>query len=346
MRGKPKKSLNWLNRFLLIQTIVIMISSVCIAELVDFIANYVVLGNPNYNPIIGVGMFFPMGILVGGISYAISKHASSFVTSLVAGLNSISKGNFAVRLDPETGGPISEVYADFNKMGAELQSVQTLKEDFINSFSHEFKTPITSINGFAKLLLEEDVPEDDKQKYLQIIADESSRLAGLANSSLLLSKLESQRFVLDKEPYSLDEQIKRCAILLSPEWNKKEIELSAELEPVTFNGNADLMQHVWINLLSNAIKFTPQQGEITVTLKAKNGVAIVTVSDTGKGMTEEEMARIFVKYYQGDPEHSKKGLGLGLSIIKRIVDLCGGKIDVKSTVNEGSTFTVCLPINN
>jgi signal transduction histidine kinase len=342
MADKNKKANEALNRWLIMPTIIVMISSVCIYATVDFVDNYIVLGNKHYDSIRAIGMFFPMGVVMGIISYFSIKSAYRYISKLTKGINHVANGDFNIRLNPDKAGPLKEVYINFNKMGAELQSVQTLRNDFVNNFSHEFKTPITSINGFATLLLEESVSEEDKRQYLQIIANESERLASLSDSSLLLSKLESQQFIVDKKPYSLDEQIKQCAILLSKEWNKKEIEFTAELEQIQYNGSSDLMQHVWINLLANAIKFTPEYGEITVTLKKEGPFIKFAVSDTGKGMNEEEMARIFVKYYQGESS-SNKGLGLGLAIVKRIIDLCGGKIEINSAINEGSTFTVYLP---
>lgn len=332
-----------LNRWIIIPTILVMVSSVCIYATVDFVDNYVFLGNRHYEAIRAIGMFFPMGIVGGTISYFGSRMVLRFTARLTNGIKEIADGNFGFRLDPKKAGPLKETFFNFNKMGMELQSVQTLHNDFINNFSHEFKTPITSINGFAMLLLEENVSEEDKKKYLQIIADESERLAAMSSNTLLLSKLESQQIITDKKQYFLDEQIKQCAILLSKEWDKKEISFSAELDVVSYIGNADLMQQVWINLLSNAIKFTPEYGEITVSLKNVKDAIIITISDTGKGMNEEEMARIFAKYYQGDSSHFNKGLGLGLSIVKRIIDLCGGKIEVTSKLNEGSMFMIYLP---
>lgn len=344
MPGKKKKSNGNLTLGVVFQTVIVMVSSVCTYALLDFIHNRIFLRNKNYDAIYAIGMLLPMGLVMGIISYFAAKAVYRHTFRLTVGINYVANGNFNIHLDPNKGGPLKEVYINFNKMVTELQSVQTLRNDFINDFSHEFKTPITSINGFATLLLEESVSDEDKKKYLKIIADESEHLASLANSSLLLSKLESQQFIMDKKLYSLDEQIKRCAIILSHEWSKKEIEFSADLDQIQYYGNSDLMQQVWINLMANAIKFTPEHGEITVTLKKENAFIKVTVSDTGKGMSEEEMNRIFVKYYQGDPSHSNKGLGLGLSIVSRIVDLCGGKIDVKSKIYEGSTFTIYLPL--
>ncbi len=343
MADKKAKYYARLEWWLILPTVTVMISSVCVFASVDFFSNYILAGNKNYNAIRAIGMFFPMGLVMGSISYFCSKATYRCISKLTEGIRHVANGDFGVRLDPDKAGPLKEVYANFNKMGTELKSVQTLRNDFINSFSHEFKTPITSINGFAMLLLEENVLEENRRKYLQIIAEESERLAALSNNSLLLSKLESQQFIVDKKPYPLDEQIKQCAILLSSEWSKKDIEFSAELEPVIFNGNSDLMQHVWINLLNNAIKFTPEHGEVSIAMKKDDSFIKVAVSDSGKGMGEKEMSQIFVKYYQGNSSDPVKGLGLGLSIVKKIADLCGGKIEVKSVIGEGSTLTVYLP---
>ena len=244
---------------------------------------------------------------------------------------------------PRRAGPLAAAYEDFNKMAEELQGVQTLREDFINSFSHEFKTPITAVSGFAELLQEPGLTEEERSQYLQIIAEEAHRLANLANSTLLMSRLESQHSIPEKEPFSLDEQIKRCTILLSSAWEKKRIAFSADLEPVSYVGNEELMRHVWINLLNNAIKFTPEGGEVSVTLQCSPEQIQVRISDTGIGMSPEMMSHIFDQYYQGEPNHTEKGLGLGLSIVHRIVELCGGQIQVDSIPDQGSVFTVLLP---
>ena len=228
-------------------------------------------------------------------------------------------------------------------MTEELQSVRTLREDFVNSYSHEFKTPITAIKGFAELLSEPDLTEEERQQYLRIIQEESARLAELTNRTLLLTKLESQRFVPDQTTFSLDEQIKRCTILLSSAWEKKRIAFSADLEPVSYVGNEELMRHVWINLLNNAIKFTPEGGEVSITLQCSPEQIQVQISDTGIGMSPEMISHIFDQYYQGEPNHTEKGLGLGLSIVHRIVELCGGQIQVDSIPDQGSVFTVLLP---
>ena len=290
-----------------------------------------------------LGILAVMGLVVGITATLFSRQFNRMVSGLTRGLKAVADGDFSQYLEPEEGGPLQPAYEDFNKMAEELQGVQTLREDFINSFSHEFKTPITAVSGFAELLQEPGLTEEERSQYLQIIAEEAHRLANLANSTLLMSRLESQHSIPEKEPFSLDEQIKRCTILLSSAWEKKRIAFSADLEPVSYVGNEELMRHVWINLLNNAIKFTPEGGEVSITLQCSPEQIQVQISDTGIGMSPEMISHIFDQYYQGEPNHTEKGLGLGLSIVHRIVELCGGQIQVDSIPNQGSVFTVLLP---
>lgn len=341
--GRWSKSARRLRRRAFLSAGGVVIASVCSFGMIEYYTNIILGWNPSYNPILMIGMIGPMGLLMGLIAYASGRASSRYTGKLMSAIEKVSNGKFGVRLDVDKAGPYHEVFADFNAMCQELQSVQTLRDDFINHFSHEFKTPITSINGFARLLLEENVSDEERRRYLEIIASESERLAELSNNALLMTKLESQQHIADTAPYALDEQIRRCAILLMPQWSKKKIDLSADLEQATYTGNADLMQHVWINLLGNAVKFTPEHGEVTIGLKRNGKVLTVAVSDTGKGMAEEELVRAFEKYYQGDSSSKSKGLGLGLAIVKRIVDLAGGRIEARSSLGEGSTFTVYLP---
>lgn len=293
-----------------------------------------------------LGMLFFMGAVVGVTATLFSRRFNKLVSGLTEGLTAVAGGDFSRQLDPEKGGPLKQAYEDFNKMCGELQSVQTLRTDFIDNFSHEFKTSITAVKGFAELLREEGVSPEEKEQYIQIIIDESSRLADLANSALLLSGLESQQYISGKEVYLLDEQIKRCAILLSSAWEEKKIAFSAELESVRYYGNEELMRHVWLNLLGDAVKYTPEGGEIGIALQAGPEEVTVRVTDTGVGMSEEVQAHVFDKYYQGEAGKRGKGLGLGLAIVHRIVELCGGRIEVSSVEEQGSVFTVTLPLED
>ena len=270
---------------------------------------------------------------------------SANVTNLMDGLRAVAEGDYSVRLKTDKHQLLDDLCEDFNRMTEELQSVRTLREDFVNSYSHEFKTPITAIKGFAELLSEPDLTEEERQQYLRIIQDESARLAELTNRTLLLTKLQSQRFLPDQTTFSLDEQIRRCAILCAHSWEEKHLTFSAELESVDCTSNEELLRQVWINLLNNAIRYTPPGGEIGVELRRVGGEAVVRVWDTGSGMTPEVQSHIFEKYYQGAAEDKKHGLGLGLSIVHRIIELTEGRIEVDSQPQQGSSFTIYLPLN-
>ena len=342
MRRAPCKKRKDLAGWLALESVIVTLTSASVFILLHIWGTFYWNVTPKSSTLVFWSLVI-MGAIVGITSTLFSRHFNHLVSGLTGGLKSVAEGDFSRRLDPKKGGPLEAAYEDFNKMSQELQSIQTLRDDFINHFSHEFKTPITAVKGFAELLREPETTPEEREQYLQIIIDESSRLADLANNTLLLTKLESQQFIAEKRRYSLDEQIKRCAILLSPAWEKKEISFTANLEPAEYDGNEELMRHVWLNLLSNAVKYTPEGGEIAVTLQPSREELTVTMADTGIGMPPEVRAHIFDKYYQGSPNSGGRGLGLGLSIALRIVELCGGNIQVDSVENQGSTFTVRLP---
>ena len=344
--NKNSKSNLGLREWMIIECIVLVIGSILIYELSDFVTNYVVYKNYDYNPISGIGIIFPMSILVITITTAFSRTLYHYISELTNGISKIAKGEFHVKLDETGGGPLKEVYHNFNIMCDELNSIETLRNDFVNEFSHEFKTPLASINGFSNLLLEGNYSQEQLTQYLSIIATESERLVKLTQSQLLLSKLHSQHIVIDENSYSLDEQIRQCIIMLASEWGKKKLEVSMELPKISFCGNTDMMQHVWINILTNAIKYTPENGTISITARSKDTDVEISISDNGIGMTEEQIEHIFRKYYRVENSTSIVGLGLGLPIVKRIIELSNGQLQVISVPGEGSTFTVILPLNN
>ena len=296
--------------------------------------------------LIGIlSMLVPVIILITLVNFLFTRYIYRYLDKISYAMQKVADGDYTVRLDTGKDQPFRELYQNFNKMAEELCGVEMLKNDFINGYAHELRTPITSINGFAEMILNNagTMSKEEMRTYLEIIASESRRLADLAGNSLLMSKLDTQKIIPDKKAYSLDEQLRRCCILLSSQWQGKEIDMTMDLDEAIFVGDPDLMQHLWINLLTNAIKYTPKGGSITVTLKKEGKTLNISVSDTGKGIAKEDLDRVFDKYYQTDKSHSKRGLGLGLSICKRIVQLCGGDISVQSTLGEGSTFTVKLP---
>ena len=346
MRDKKKYISNLgLRGWMVVENVVFVIGSIMTYELIDFVAIKLLDQNQNsYDPLYGIGMTLPMAFLVSMITISFSRTLYHYISQLTDGISRIAKGEFHTKLDAANGGPLKEVYQNYNLMCDELSSIDSLRNDFVNEFSHEFKTPLASINGFSNLLLEGNCTPEQVTQYLSIIASESERLVALTQSQLLLSKLDSQKIVIDKSRYALDEQIRHCMILLAPDWEKKQLEVSVDLPPIFFYGNPDLLQHVWINLLSNAIKYTPENGEINITARQAPGSIEISIQDTGIGMTDEQMGHIFQKYYRVQNTTSTQGLGLGLPIVKRIVTLSGGVLSVNSSAGEGSIFTIMLPV--
>jgi len=232
---------------------------------------------------------------------------------------------------------------DFNKMVKELATIETLKSDFISNVSHEIKTPLAIIQSYASALQKDELPKAEKQKYIETILEASQKLSTLVTNVLRLNKLESQE-IIQEESYSLDEQLRCCILALEEKFEEKNIEFDADLDEITIITDESLMEIVWNNLLTNAIKYTEPNGLVKVVLRKDTNKVIVSVSDTGCGMDEKTCNRIFDRFYQGDTSHSTEGNGLGLSLVKRVVDLVEGEINVTSEQGKGTTFTVILKI--
>lgn len=291
-----------------------------------------------------IGTLVILVMTLAPLNVVLYRNREREVLTLSSAIKKVAGGDYKSKIPTDKKYAITPIYEDFNKMCDELESVQLLRNDFINSYSHEFKTPIASINGFAALLLEKELSEEERRQYLQIIVDESARLSKLATNTILLSKLTAQQIVTDTEDYDISEQLRACSIILSQKWLEKKIDFNGEFTEAIYNGNKEMLQHLWLNLIDNAIKYTPVGGEITVKNYISGERIVIEISDTGEGMDENSLKHLFDPYYQGDSSHSAQGLGLGLSIAKRITELCGGEISVKSELAVGSTFTVSLPI--
>ena len=231
-------------------------------------------------------------------------------------------------------------------MTDELASTEMFRNDFINNFSHEFKTPIVSIRGFAKQLQNDELSDEQRSEYIDIIVKESDRLASMSSNILLLTKFENQQMVTDKTAFYLDEQIRKCILLLEKTWSKKNIDLDIDLQEIRYYSNEEMLSHVWLNILNNAIKFTPENGAVAVKCYRDSSTVTVKITDNGIGMDDKTQKHIFDKFYQGDASHTIVGNGLGLPLAKRVVTLCGGKITVKSKMGKGTTFIVRLPIES
>ena len=264
------------------------------------------------------------------------------IQRLLMGMKRLANGHFEDRLDPGDFRPMKEMAHTFNALASELQDTQMLRSDFVNSFSHEFKTPIVSIRGFARLLQRENLSEEKRQEYLNIIVEESTRLSNMATNVLNLSKVEKQSILADVSCFNLSEQVRKCVLLLEKKWAPKGLEITAEFYEYQIIAEAELLEQVWLNLLDNAIKFSPEEGEIAVNVVKKGDELKVSIVNHGPQILPEQIARIYDKFWQGDDSHFMEGNGIGLSVTKRIVELHKGSIEVTSSP-EATTFTVTLP---
>lgn len=291
-----------------------------------------------------VVLILVVNVITGIVNYFLVPRLIRPIEALIRATERVAEGDFSVRIPAEDyAGEVGELVTSFNAMTQELGSIEIFRRDFIRDFSHEFKTPLVSVRGFASQLKKDDLTEEERKQYCDIIIAEADRLSNMSSNILLLSKVENQEIMGDRKPYRLDEQLRDCVLLFEREWEKKEIEWDLELAPMALVSNAELIHHIWSNLISNAIKFTPQGGKITLRGTENEESAVITLRDTGIGMTEEEMRHIFDRCYQADPSRAEQGNGLGLCIAKRICTLAKGTISVRSTPGKGTVFTVILP---
>lgn len=259
----------------------------------------------------------------------------------------LSKGNFQVRVsEDEKVMEIREMAERFNTMVYDLSHIETLRTDFVANVSHEFKTPIAAIEGYAMLLQNQNLSKEKYDRYVEKILDNSRRLTSLSGNILLLSKLENQETILDKTEYRLDEQIRKCILMLENKWAPKQIEFDMDLSRQIYYGSEPLLDQVWSNIIDNAIKHSPENGSIRILVETKSEMIRVSITDEGAGMSEEVQKHIFEKFYQGDSSRKSEGNGLGLALVKRIITLCKGEIFVESAPRVGTTFVVVFPCVN
>ena len=342
-RRKPKSHL-WLF-FSFVSTAAIIVSFSAAALVWMILYN---MGKISFSPeTIKLPLWFIIaaGIFTGfALSVMIGKLFIHPVQELRQALFKISKGDFAVRLNTKSPlKEISQMNESFNSMTKELENIETLRNDFVANVSHEIKTPISAISGYASLLSSPALTEEKRKNYTEIIEQNAQRLSTLTGELLLLSRLDNQCEPLSDSRFRLDEMIRNQILLLEGKWSAKNILWEPELEPISFNGKENLLCRMWTNILDNAIKASAVGGTIRVSLtKQDNGVR-VTVRDFGKGMSGETQKHIFDKFYQGDRSRGSEGNGLGLCIVKKICELHHGEISVVSRLDEGSSFNVFLP---
>ncbi len=270
------------------------------------------------------------------------------VKKIVSAAEKIAKGDYSVRIPRlnhtiNRGDGLDEIIECFNKMAEELSGVETLQTDFIANVSHELKTPLAVMQNYGTLLQHPDLSEEDRLHYAKGVSEACRRLAGLITNILKMNKLENQQIYLAVTSYNLDEQLCECLLAFENVWEGKEIEIETDIaEDVEICADPELLSIVWNNLFSNAFKFTEKGGKVSVALKIEEDYAVVSVTDTGCGITHDVGKHIFEKFYQGDTSHATGGNGLGLALVRRVVDIMGGDIAVSSEVGKGSTFTVKL----
>ena len=302
------------------------------------------VGHSNFLlPILTFGIF---SVIMGTfIARIISGRTMGTIRKIGEASKRVAKGDFEVQLDENI--PIEEIRVmaqNFNLMVRELNNTEMLRSDFVENVSHEFKTPLSSIEGYVTLLQNKNLSDEKREEYTQKILANTKRLSSLTGNILLLSRLENQEIEIKKESYSLDEQLRQTVLLLQDSWIEKEIELDIELEPIEYEGNSELLSHVWQNIFGNAVKFTGMGGTIGVHLNKIDKGVCVRIKDNGIGMDADTLKRIYEKFYQGEKSHSGSGNGLGMALAKRVVDLHGGEITVTSEKGKGSEFTVILPV--
>ena len=268
------------------------------------------------------------------------------MNKMTEGLHRLASGDYKAHIEPKGFlymiAPVRDMVESFNATAAELEGTEMLRSDFINNFSHEFKTPIVSIAGFAGLLKQGNLSREEQLEYLDIIESESRRLAQMATNVLDMTKVENQTILTDVTTFNLSEQLRTCVLLLERKWETKNLEMNLELEEHMISGNQELLKHVWVNLLDNAIKFSPEGQTVEISAAEEEGRIAVSICNTGSFIPKEQQEAIFRKFYQADRSHNTEGNGIGLAVVKRVVELHGGTVAVES--NPAFTkFTVTLP---
>lgn len=344
MRKKKHIGLNLcLTLYIFLISSATMILAVCI---ILGLLRFHIIKMPLFNdPIVGILIF--LSLLSVAISTSMAPFLAHFplrpLRRLIGAIDGLAEGDFSQRIHMDYPPELRHLSESFNSMAAELESTVILGNDFIRNFSHEFKTPIVSIKGFAKLLKNESLSDEKKEEYLDIIIHESDRLATMAAKILDLSKLEKQTELTQISTYNLAEQIRLAFLILENKWSAKEIDFSIDLEEIKISANKEMMEQVFVNLLDNAIKFTPEHGFISMSLTNDGDEICFRLKDSGIGMNEETLSHIFQKFYQADVSRQQEGNGLGLTLVKQIIDLHHGQIKIQSAVGAGTEVTVTLP---
>lgn len=340
---------DWVSRGLNIRVLFILVTmleimgTVAAAAFLAFLLDYFFKTDIEVHPLIWLVL---CSITIGvAVSVVVNIFLLRPIVRLNRAMKQVAQGDFSVRLAEDSSiREIGDSYRSFNLMTQELQAKETLQTDFVSNVSHEFKTPINAIEGYATLLQAATSPED-QARYVDRILLNTRRLSTLVGNILLLSKVSNNAISTSRSTFRLDEQIRQVILLMEPRWSEKDIEFDVDLDNVTWTGQENLIYHVWSNLLSNAIKFNPPQGLVRLRLKQERKQVVFTIEDSGPGIPESEYQHVFNKFYQLDSSHKQEGNGLGLALCKQIVSSFHGDIHVENMPEGGCRFTVILPVN-
>ncbi len=347
MKNKKKtRSSLWLYFTVIIFVTILVIFFVILALWTTLYRNDIIAFYPEARGVFPLLLLIASLILGACVAIFVGRLIIRPIQRIGDAFGQLAEGDFSVRLSTDYGlQEIREMAERFNTMAYDLSQIETLRSDFVADVSHEIKTPIAAIEGYTTLLQDEHLTPEKRQLYVEKILTNSRRLSELTSNILTLSKLENQETIPDRQTYHLDEQIRKNILLLENRWAEKNLEFDLSLPDTPFLGNEALLDEVWFNILDNAIKHSSEEGTVKVRLVSSDTSVRVRITDYGEGMDEEVQKHMFEKFYQGDSSRSGEGSGLGLALAKRIVELCQGKIEVKSAPGEGATFIVILPLS-
>ncbi len=324
----------------------VLVVFICITLIWALLFRLHVIDADPYGRKIPLVFLFVGSVLIGSsVAIYVGKVMIQPIQKIGDAFHAVSEGNFVVRVSEDGQIPeINEIARQFNAMTHDLSHIETLRTDFVANVSHEIKTPISSIEGYATLLQNPTLSQEKREYYVSKILENTRRLSVLSGNMLMLSKLENQEMVLDNKEFRLDEQLRTTILSMEDRWAEKQIDFDMDLPLQMYYGSEQLLEQVWSNLIGNAIKYSDKGGVIRIRMEQGQDGLTVVIADRGEGMTEEVIKHAFEKFYQGDSSRKAEGNGLGLALVKRILDICHGRVSVESEPGVGTAFTVWLPI--
>ena len=301
-----------------------------------------------WEEVVKIPIYLPLlliSLIIGWVvSFFVGKIMLNPIKMVQKAMNQVVDGNFNVEIEENAWvDEMEDIFHVFNLMMREIRSTEVIQTDFVSNVSHEFKTPLTAIEGYATLLQDDQLSEEERKEYIERILRNTSRMSEMVGNILLLSKLDNQAIEYQNVMFDLAEQIRQTIVLLEPKWSEKQVEFDVDMEEIQYFGNEGITARIWSNLIGNAVKFSPEKGKITLRLSRHNGYVCFTIADEGKGVDEKAIKYIFDKFYQSDTSRKQEGNGLGLALVKKILDVNGGEVEVENLEPCGCKFIVRLP---